>query len=262
MARRPRKYSESGIYHVILRGINREKIFKDDCEKQKLLNILARNFAGGQTLELAKQQGRLYAFCILDNHVHLLIKESHLGISNLMQRVGTAYATFYNRRHGRSGPVFESRFTSCTVEGDRYFTNALKYIHNNPVRAGVVQKAGSYRWSSMYYYLHDSSDFLMKDAVVGNLSMEVFEASMSLSYSEDMMLKCRWPIRVSDFEIIMVINKICKIHGIARENIAKSYNVLRETVKSLLYIKGITKAQIARLLCIHQYELCKIIALF
>lgn len=259
MARQPRKYSDSGIYHVILRGINREKIFCEDVEKEKFLHILSRNFAGGQTPEIGKHQGRLFAFCILDNHVHLLIKESSLGISNLMQRIGTAYANFFNRRHGRSGPVFESRYTSRAVEGKHYFSNVLKYIHNNPVQARIVKQACNYYWSSMYFYLNKSVDFLMRDFVVGNLSNEDFEEAMALPYFDDNLLKCNWPTRIADMAIITIINNICKTYGILRENISHHTACLITAVKKLSPIEGITKSQIARLLGIRQYELSRII---
>lgn len=260
MARKPRKYSETGIYHVILRGINREKIFGDTYEKEKLLKILRCYFVGGQTRTPDKHQGRLFAFCILDNHVHLLLKESFFGISNLMQRIGTAYAIFYNRRHGRSGPVFESRYTSIPVEGTRYFSNALRYIHNNPVKAKIVQQPKDYIWSSMYFYLNNSTDFLMRGLTVGNLSNEDFENLMSEPYSTDGLLQCSWPTRVSDIKLIMLLNKICNTYGIVRENIIQNFNVLQKIIKQLVCIKGITKAQICRLTGIKQYKLYKILA--
>jgi len=260
MARKPRKYSESGIYHVILRGINREKIFEDDCEKEKLLQLFNKYFVGDskerqtqQNVEIKKHQGRLYAFCILNNHIHLLLKESQCGISDLMKRIGTAYALFYNHRHGRSGPVFESRYTSKPVETQKYFSVALKYIHNNPVKAGIVKNISLYKWSSMPYLLDEQSNFLMRNFVMGNLTKNEFESSMALNYDDDCLLKCSWPIRVSDLSLIHIIESFCKEHKLSRKNVFSHTKEFISIVRQLLSIHGTTKAQISRLLFTKPY---------
>ena len=263
MARVARIYSESGIYHVILRGINRQKIFAHDEEKEKFVSILQRYFAGDDIPPQKRKnyQGRLFAFCILDNHIHLLMEESKLGISNLMQRISTAYAIFFNRRHGRSGPVFESRYTSRAVEGNRYFTNALKYIHNNPVAAGIVKKASAYAWSSMTMYISGCVKFLAQKFVLCNFDSSKFEPAVKSPYSKDDLLECSWPERVSDFTVLKIFNNLCRKYNIKKMDIGDNITLQKVLVEKLYKIKGITKVQISRVLNFTLYKLSKIISM-
>ncbi len=252
MARKPRAYSESGIYHVILRGINRKKVFEYKEEKEYLLSVLERNFTKKCSAREQKTKGQLFAFCILDNHVHLLLKESFLGISNLMQRIGTAYALYYNRRHGRSGPVFESRYTSCPVEGTRYFNNALTYIHNNPVAAGIVETPADYHWCSAFYFRNNNTCFLIKDSPLKNTELSTAGTEMPI-------LECAWPTRISDFTIIKKINQFCKKYKIYRAQLCDYFEYQKEISLELFSIQGITKAQISRLVYISIYKLSRIL---
>ncbi len=139
-----RERSESGIYHVILRGINRQDILYDEDDNQHFL----------ETVDQMKSEDQfaVLGYCLMMNHVHLLIQEHTDTISRIMSRIGTSYAWWYNRKYGRSGYVFQGRYGSECVENDEYLLTVIRYIHNNPVKAGLVQNPEDYRWSSIRLY--------------------------------------------------------------------------------------------------------------
>ena len=144
MARQGRQRSTSGIYHVVVRGINRQDIFFDDEDRQQYMKILHR---------VKEKSGcELYAYCLMDNHVHLLIKEKVEDISQIMKRQGVSYAQAYNQKYERCGHVFQDRFKSEAVETDSYFLAVLRYIHQNPLKAGITQNINDYTWSSHRLY--------------------------------------------------------------------------------------------------------------
>jgi REP element-mobilizing transposase RayT len=265
MARLPRIYSESGFYHIMLRGINREKIFGDSACKKHFMDILGRNFTKSASEKESKKKGQLFAFCILDNHVHLLVKESDLGISNLMQRVSGAYAHYYNRRYGRSGPVFESRYTSKAVEDPKYFTEVVKYIHNNPVKAGIVHNFCKYPWSSGKYYLDAQLYFLATDFLKADLSDRAFlELMQSPAEYGEQIMACRWPERASDFEILAAARNAMKTIAMDTLNAGTGTGLAEEVlfriINTLIKIKGAAKTQIAKVLDVSIYKINKAIA--
>lgn len=145
MPRTARKKSNSGIYHVMVRGINRQDIFQDDEDRQKFLTIV-------KTVK-ETSQFNMYGYCLMDNHVHLLIQEFNEDLSQIMKRIGTSYAYWYNNKYDRSGHLFQDRYKSENVENDGYFLTVLRYIHQNPLKAKKVTEIGDYHWSSYRAYL-------------------------------------------------------------------------------------------------------------
>lgn len=261
MARIPRIYSESGFYHVMIRGINREKIFGDCHSKNAFLNILGRNFISGEDYGKDPRKGCLYAFCILDNHAHLLIQESPVGISNLMQRVSCAYANYYNRRHGRSGPVFESRFTSKAIEDQMYFAQVVKYIHNNPVKAKISKDFYDYEWSSANYYNGKHLPFLDTVFLRSIISDMDFQDWMRLpDQKKTQHMVCKWPERVSDFTIISTIKSIYPKYRYGMKVDVLPEFIILPLLDRLIQINGIAKTQIGRILGIRTYEINKVLA--
>ncbi len=144
MPRQARQASKTGIYHLLVRGINREAIFHDDQDRLKYLDTLAR---------LAEDSNAfILGYCLMDNHVHILLKEGSNKISNLMHRLGASYAHYFNWKYERVGHVFQNRFKSENIEDDIYLRTVIRYIHQNPVKAGMVKKAEEYHWSSCRDY--------------------------------------------------------------------------------------------------------------
>lgn len=142
--RGPRERSRSGVYHIILRGINRQDIFYDDDDYQRFKETVHQM--------KAEEQFSVYGFCLMTNHVHLLIRENTDSISRIMSRIGTSYAYWYNRKYGRSGHVFQGRYSSECIENDSYLLTVVRYIHNNPLKAGIVKRSEEYNWSSIHSY--------------------------------------------------------------------------------------------------------------
>ena len=151
MPRGPRKRSASGIYHVMLRGINKQRIFHDGQDHQTFLE--------GMQKYKNLSHFELFAWCLMPNHLHLLLRESAEGepIDKIMRRLGTWYVYRYNRRYERSGPLFEGRYKSEAVEDDNYFLTVLRYIHRNPINAGIVASPALYPYSSYSAYLADGT---------------------------------------------------------------------------------------------------------
>ena len=140
MARQLRLEFSGALYHLTARGNAREAIFRDDEDRQTFLRLL------GQEIE---QQGwRCYAYCLMDNHYHLLIETPEPNLSRGMRRLNQVYTQTYNRRHGRVGHVLQGRYKSIVVDKDSYLLELIRYIVLNPVRAEMVNSAGRWPWSS------------------------------------------------------------------------------------------------------------------
>lgn len=140
MPRRPRRRSESGLYHVMLRGINKQIIFESDDDRYQLLSTLKRFIDANKFV--------LYGYCVMDNHVHLLIQELEDDISNAIKRICASYVLWYNKKYERSGHLFQERFKSEPVEDDNHFLMTLRYIHRNPLEAGLCKELLDYKWTS------------------------------------------------------------------------------------------------------------------
>lgn len=145
MARKPRIYGNSGIYHVVLRGNNRQAIFEDDEDRATFLFKL-KTFS-------EKLNTQIYAYCLMDNHVHILLKAEDKVVSEYIKRLSGSYAYWYNRKYDCIGHLFQERFKSEPVENKKYFLTVLRYIHRNPVKAGIVKKCGRYAYSSYHEYV-------------------------------------------------------------------------------------------------------------
>lgn len=150
MGRQPRRISENGLYHLMFRGINRQNIFDEVSDYSFFLDMLDK---------IKSALGfDIYAYCLMTNHGHLLIKESCPGdLISIMQRLLTRYAHYYNKKYERCGTLFGQRYASEVVSSDRYLWTLVRYIHQNPVRAGFVDDVKGYRWSSYQDYCRENS---------------------------------------------------------------------------------------------------------
>ena len=141
MARLERLVVPGTAMHVRQRGVNRGDCFIDDTDRLVFLSQL-RNLA-------ASTACALHAYCLMTNHVHLLLTPSEEdGWSTLMRDLGRRYVPYFNRRHGRTGTLWEGRFRSCLVDSARYVLACYRYIEDNPVEARMVSTASAYPWSS------------------------------------------------------------------------------------------------------------------
>ena len=145
MARPLRIQFAGALYHVMSRGNERRPIVRDDIDRRKRLDWLRR------TVET--YGWRLHAFCLMTNHEHLFVETPEGNLSAGMQYLGGSYTSYFNWRHGRSGHLFQGRFKGHLVEEEGYFRQVSRYIHLNPVRAGMVTRPRDYPWSSYPGYV-------------------------------------------------------------------------------------------------------------
>lgn len=141
MPRKAREHFKGNLYHVMVQGINKENIFYNDLYKRIFIKLLFDN--------VNKEKLRIIAYCIMKNHAHLLlnIKDTKY-MSEFMKIVNMKFAMTYNEMENRVGVVFRNRYESELIYNERYFYNCVNYIHNNPVKAGIVKGAEEYKFSS------------------------------------------------------------------------------------------------------------------
>ena len=146
MARLPRLTLAGYPHHIILRGNNRQAIFMDSADFERMLALLQNH---------AMEQGvQVHAYVLMSNHLHLLLTPSQNdSLPKMMQAVGRSYVLYFNKRHGRSGTLWEGRYRSALIQTERYFLACMAYIDLNPVRAGMVAQAAGYPWSSHGHYI-------------------------------------------------------------------------------------------------------------
>jgi len=145
MARPTRIEFAGAVYHVITRGNNRQKVFKDDRDHKTYLEKLSHYSV--------TKDVKLLCYCLQSNHVHLLVETPKGNLSKFMQPFQTSYTVYFNRRHGHSGHVFEQRYKAFLVDRDNYLLQVSRYLHLNPVAASLVKKPRDYRWSSYRGYI-------------------------------------------------------------------------------------------------------------
>ncbi|RYF31783.1 MAG: transposase [Comamonadaceae bacterium] len=146
MARLPRLTLPGHLHHVLQRGNNRQPIFVDREDFETMLALLADN---AQRYAVA-----VHAYVLMDNHFHLLATPSTAsGLPQMMQAVGRSYVQYFNRRHGRTGTLWEGRYRSTVLQPERYLLPCMVYLDLNPVRAGLVAQAADYLWSSHAHWL-------------------------------------------------------------------------------------------------------------
>src|SRR3989304_1672145 len=130
MPRQARLDIPGALHHIMVRGINKSAIFRNDQDRSRFLERLGQNVIEGKCA--------IYAWVLMNNHVHILFKSGKEGISSVMRKLLTWYAQDYNRRHNRTGHLFENRYKSILCEEDTYLLILVRYIHLNPIRAKIV----------------------------------------------------------------------------------------------------------------------------
>ena len=160
MARAWRIEFESALYHVLSRGNGGKDIFYNDQDRHLFLKTL------GEMSE--RFEVDVFAYALMGNHYHLLIKTNRANLSKCMQWLGVTYTRRFNLRHSRSGHLFQGRFKSIIVQNDVYLLGLSCYIHRNPLRAGVVTRLADYSWSSYrsYAYRRKSPDWLATNLIL------------------------------------------------------------------------------------------------
>ena len=237
MPRKARKQAESGIYHVMLRGIDRQLIFEDSEDYLRFLDIVqeCRELCGFQ----------LYAYCLMGNHVHLLLKVQEGNLETIFKRIGGRYVYYYNVKYQRVGHLFQDRFKSEPVEDDAYFLTVLRYIHQNPVKARLCSRVEDYPFSSVAEYLGDSTtiDTQFALGMIDPKDFIKFNNTPNSDVCLDVVASSRHA--VTDTQAQGIIEKISRCKSITE------FQALEESKKERylkkIYANGVSVRQLSRL---------------
>jgi len=239
MPRGARAQSESSIYHVMLRGINQVQLFYEDDDRHAFLERLGRYVGEGAFI--------IYAYVLMGNHVHLLLKEGSDSLSRSMKRLALSYSHYFNAKYDRSGYLFQGRFRSEPVDSDAYLLAVVRYIHHNPVKVG--ESIG--HWTSYSEYL--DAPVVIDDSFVLNMFSDDKETARSqlkelllCPDGDELEVSLAGNTRkLSDREAIEIINAVA---GTASCNeLAGFEKDLRNQVLRQLKDEGLSIRQISRL---------------
>lgn len=221
----------SGIYHIVVRGVNRQLIFECDNDFRKFISELEDNVeTAGATL---------YAYCLMENHVHILLKEGEETISEMMRRIEISYVKYFNKKYERVGPLYQGRFCSRPVENDGDFERVLKYIELNPAKAGLAKGGYGYQWLWT---------FRMKDNVRGTRDDAAVDYDFSASEEAEFEME-HWAANgeklLNDFDALKLMEKVT---GYGEAGIIQTLSIpMRDkAVKALLSAK-LSPTQISRI---------------
>ena len=245
MPRAARKKSSTGIYHVMLRGADRRIIFSDNEDCSRFVETLRR---------VKLDSGfRMFAYCLMGNHVHLLIKEEREPVDMIFRRLGASYVYYYNWKYQLHGHLFQDRYRSEPVENDAYFLDVLRYICQNPVKAGLSQSPFEYDWlgCSGIHVFNDLLDEIGEFTDMSGAELEKFVSEPCGSeHLEDI-----GPARLTDKEAAERLCEHCGCQAVQDiggwpvekrdEAIIKGINA-GLSIRQLSRLTGISKAVIER----------------
>ncbi|ATW24799.1 transposase [Candidatus Formimonas warabiya] len=225
MPRIAREKGEFSTYHIIQRGNERKNIFIKDDDKIRFLDILNRM--------KEKYNFILEAYCLMDNHVHLLVNDNGNDISKLIKSINVSYVYFFNHRYQRVGHLFQDRFQSENVMNDRYLLALSAYIHNNPVKAGIVRSPEEYEWSSFRSYLGREKTWS------GLVNTERVLGILSENRKKSLEEYCKYVLKYESNEEIMDIEEDKLLFLKENAEYIDSYTSAQNVVHQVLQDKGI-----------------------
>jgi len=244
LPRPPRLYSNSKVYHIILKGIDDQDIFYDDQDRKIFLK---------QILDSKSEFNYIvYAYCLMGNHVHMVIKSQDVFLSKSIQSLLVRYVHYFNKKYNRSGPLVKNRFNSKKVENLQYFIDVCRYVHRNPEMAGI-ELTQNYQWSSykeyvgksriinkkalLHYYNDDVNKFI--DDTIKTVSEKSIEDYIDYEIIG----------KLNDEQLIEIIMDKFRIENISEvpiffKNIGREE--LERFIREIKNIQGINKNQVAR----------------
>ena len=223
MPRFPRKHIKTSFFHVITQGINKSYIF-DKSEDMKYYIKLIYKLSKEHEIEII-------AYCIMNNHAHMLIKTKKSDeLSKYMQRLNCTYARYYNKKYDRVGYVFRDRYKSEGIYDEQHLYNCIKYIYDNPVKAGICSKAKDYPYSNYkiitkeikenYTFMDIDNDSKICKELIQNF---LNENDMDINDLKKNKRKLKELIVILKMEYNISLRKISEETKIGRETIRKTY---------------------------------------
>lgn len=236
----------------MLRGSNRQTIFENDEDKYRFILTLK------EYVEANKYN--LYGYCLMDNHVHLLLQELEDDISKAIKRISASYVFWYNKKYDRCGHLFQERFKSEIVEGDNYLRTVLRYIHQNPVKANLCKSVVDYEWTSYSEYV-TKPVFIKTDFCLDLFSLDRTEATELFTkhmneINEDNCLEYDEFYRLTDAEVrdriyAMGVRSISELQQYDKEKRNEILRMLKGingvSIRQLSRITGVSKSLIGKL---------------
>lgn len=219
------------------RGASKQLIFEDDIDRKKFLELLSEH--------ANKNEMSIFAYCLMGNHVHLLVQDPCMRLSQAMKNLLASYAAWFNLRHGRCGHLFQGRFKSEPVEDDSYLLSVARYIHKNPAAAGLAE-AKDWQWSSFHEYI-ESPTFASTDLVLGLLDGKDGFLSFHEESDDDVSaLDAREaPVRMADEDALALANELLGKDVV--QTLKEADRQSRNTSLRILKANGLGVRQIQRL---------------
>ena len=251
MPRIARKYSKTNIYHIIIKGIDNQVIFYDEADKKVFMEKIA------ETRRLIEY--KIFAYCLMNNHVHMVINIQDDLLSKVIQSLCIRYSSYFNKKYMRSGPLFQDRFKSKCVEDQKYFLDVCRYVEQNPEKAGICQTQ-NYIWSSYHEYI-GKGKIIDKDTLLHyfNNNIENYKIFTTKGNSENEydFLEYELKEKLLDEELSNIIVKKLNL-----DNINDYPNLSKEEFeKSIEILKNIPYTsinQISRVTRVNRYQIMKL----
>lgn len=246
MSRQPRKFSYSQIYHIILKGIDSHDIFYDNNDKNFFLKQILTT---KQTFNYI-----VYSYCLMSNHVHLVIKCKNELLSKAIQSLSIRYVSYFNKKYERTGHLFQGRFKSKSVENQKYFLELCRYVHRNPENAGIALTQ-NYEWSSYKEYLGEAK-IINKNILLhyfnNNLNDFVYYTTNTLDIDEvEDFVEYEIINKLNDAQLASIITQKFNLTNINQINLffkTRNKVLLKEDFKKISSINGTNITQIARVI--------------
>ena len=237
MPRKARKKSCLCTHHIILRGINRQIIFEDKYDYLQFISILK------YYKEIC--DFKLYAYCLLDNHIHLMMEHTTVDLDIIMKKIEVKFVRWYNNKYQRIGNLFQDRYKSEPVNDMAYFRTVFRYIHQNPLHAGLEATLGTYPWSSYQDYVFSDHSFIDIDKILDLFSNHSECIKYLQTISNEKCLENFSSFRLPDTEALKIIQAKTSCNSPSDFQRLELYT--RNQYLKQLFQSGISVRQLSRL---------------
>lgn len=245
-----RIYANSKLYHNMIKGIDDQNIFYDDQDKKVFLKYLK--------LSQEKFQFKIYSYCLMSNHVHLVMKSEKELLSKSIQSLLIRYVNYFNKKYDRKGHLVQDRFKSKIIENEKYFLDVCRYVHRNPEKAGI-SKTQNYKWSSYSSYIN-GSDIVDTSVLLSYFNNDIKEFIKFTTKQNDNNKDIEEVTELAEYEMITRLSDsqlediIIQLFDIQDKKELVSYfkslsnKQLCYAIRKMKKVKGTNKTQIARVI--------------
>lgn len=243
MARIRKENINTSFFHIMVQGINKEYIFNSNENINKYMKIMK------ETKE--KTDIMILAYCIMSNHAHILIHEQNIeNITKYMHRVNLLYAKYYNKKNNRVGYVFRDRYKTQPIYSEKHLFTSVRYIHNNPVKANICEKANEYKYSSCYHNI-----FYTDTELERNIKKNMYNEPINLQEEEKFVLMENEQNQEQTCHEI--IKDIMLKNSLTKENLCQNEKVMGDIIRKLRHEENISYRMMEKILGINRKKLRK-----